>query len=647
MHTIKILPRASAGACICLIFTLIGCDEPAEHPDTTAVGAPAIHQYGYDQAINEEVGQALFKETCAQCHNGQDPRAPHTEMLRLMSADSILKSLTEGAMQLQARGLSEGDKVRVAEHLADHRIGAKAANVHSVACEGDRTSFDMDAPPAWPGWGLTPGNTRYIDRSTTSITRENVKDLTLKWSFVFPESLRVRSQPAFAGGLLIVGSHNGRVYALDEETACVRWTFQASAAVRNGIVVSAWEAGNLDAMPQAYFGDLLGYVYALDARTGELVWRDRPDTHPSATITGAPSLYRETLFVPVSSLEVIATENPQYVCCTFRGSVVAYDARTGRKKWQTYTVADKPTARGFTSVGTARLGPSGAPVWNSPAIDEARGQIVFGTGENYSSPATGTSDAIIALDMETGDLNWVFQATAGDAWNSACTSTVKGPNCPDEDGPDVDFGAGATIATTSAGRDLVIAGQKSGNVFAINPDNGELVWKTRAGRGSLSGGVHFGLAIAGDRIYVPIADVIDGSNFPGERHPGMHALDIETGRFLWRTPMQDRCNGRQFCVPGISVAATATDDLVLAGGLDGWMRIYDAATGEVLWEYDTAMKFTDVSGRIGNGGTISGGAAALVHGSTLYVSSGYAFNGMMPGNVLLAFDSNETRMKHD
>jgi polyvinyl alcohol dehydrogenase (cytochrome) len=559
-------------------------------------------------------------------------------MLRLMSAESILNALTNGAMRTQAENLSQAEKIQVAEFLADHRIGDTQTQTKPIACEGNRDRFDIDAPPTWPGWGLTPGNTRYIARSTTSITRENVNDLKLKWSFVFPEALRVRSQPAFVGGSLIVGSHNGRVYALDEETACVRWTFQASAAVRNGIVVSTWEAGDQTARPLAYFGDLLGYVYALDARTGKLVWRDRPDTHPNATITGAPSLYRDTLFVPVSSLEVIAAANPKYVCCNFRGSVVAYDARTGGRRWQTYSVSEQPTARGLTSVGTARRGPSGAPVWNSPAIDEARGQIVFGTGENYSSPATGTSDAIIALDMETGGLNWVFQATAGDAWNTACGGAVSGPNCPEEDGPDMDFGAGATLATTSKGLDLVIAGQKSGDIFAINPDNGVLVWQTSAGRGSLSGGVHFGLAIGDDRVYVPIADVIDGTNFPGERHPGMHALDIETGRFLWRTPMQDRCEGRQYCVPGISVAATATHDLVFAGGLDGWMRIYDAATGEVLWKYDTATTFTDASGRSGNGGTISGGAAALVHGSTLYVSSGYAFNGMMPGNVLLAFD---------
>jgi polyvinyl alcohol dehydrogenase (cytochrome) len=607
----------------------MGCTESSE---------PTVHRYGYDQAIHEEAGAKLFNETCAGCHDGQDRHAPHTAMLRLMSAESILHALTEGAMQQQSQGLSIDDKTRVAEYLADHRIGDKQSYSEPIACQGDAAEFDMTALPVWPGWGLTPGNTRYIDPSKTSLNRDNVKNLKLKWAFTFPEALRVRSQPALAGGALIVGSHNGRVYALDEETACVRWTFNAVAAVRNGIVVSPWQIDDPDAQPLAFFGDLLGYVYALDARSGELVWRDRPDPHPNATMTGAPTLYGDTLFVPVSSLEVIAAGNPQYVCCTFRGSVIAYHAASGTKKWQTYSVHETPTSQGVTSVGTASLGPSGAPVWNSPAIDEERGQILFGTGENYSSPATGTSDSIFAVDMETGKVNWVFQATAGDAWNGACGRTFKGPNCPKEDGPDVDFGAGATIATTNSGRDLVIAGQKSGSVFAIDPNNGKLIWKTKAGRGSLSGGVHFGLAIAGNRVYVPIADVIDGSDFPGERHPGMHALDMETGEFLWRTAMEDRCNGRPFCLPGISVAATATDELVLAGGLDGWMRIYDALSGAVLWEYDTTVNVGDISGIQGTGGAMGGGAAALAHGNNLYVSSGYGFGGMMPGNVLLAFE---------
>jgi polyvinyl alcohol dehydrogenase (cytochrome) len=642
-------PATLIGACLAAAFVLAlaGCSEPAPEADTPTAAPTAandrsgVHEYGYQQSITEEAGQAVYEEVCADCHDGGDFRAPHKSMVRLMSAQSIYKALTQGAMQLQGADLADEDKIRVAEYLADQRIGDITNVPEPAMCTGEAAEFDMNEPPVFPGWGLTRGNARYVDSSKTTLTRDNVKNLKLKWSFAFPEALRVRSQPALAGGALIVGSHNGKVYALDRESACVRWTFNASADVRNGIVVSPWEAGDKNAQPLAFFGDLLGYVYAVDARNGELIWRDRPDTHPNATMTGAPTLYNDTLYVPVSSLEVITTRNPEYECCTFRGSVVAYEARTGTKKWQTYSVADEPSPLGVTSVGTTRLGPSGAPIWNSPAVDEHRGQIVFGTGENYSSPATGTSDAIIAVDMETGNVNWVFQGTAGDAWNGACSSLGgdhNGPNCPEEDGPDVDFGAGATFNTTSDGRDLVIAGQKSGSVFAINPDNGELVWKQKAGRGSLLGGINFGISVSNDKVYVPIADVIDGSDFPGDRHPGMHALDINTGEFIWRSPMEDTCNGRKFCVPGIAVATTSSDELVFAGGIDGIMRIYDADTGEVLWSFQTAKDFVDVNGATGNGGAISGGAAAVPYGNTLYVSSGYAFNGLMPGNMLFAFE---------
>ncbi len=624
--------------CLTAALVLTGCDQLSPEQETAFGDPERGHEYSYPQMIEEPRGEAVYEEYCAQCHDGGDFRAPHKSMIQLMSAESIVKALNEGAMQLQAEELSGEDRVRVAEYLADKRVGNSVGRPEPVSCTGSAAEFDFDEPPAWPGWGLTRGNTRFIDQTQTDLNRENVEGLKLKWAFAFPDALRMRSQPAIAGGALIVGSHNSNVYALDRETACIRWIFKASADVRNGIVVSDWKAGDKNAKPIAYFGDLLGYIYAVDAQTGDLVWRDKPDGHPNATITGALTLYDGTLFAPVSSLEVIAAKNPNYECCHFRGSVAADNSETGEKLWQTYAVAAEPALTGQTRVGTDSYGPSGAPVWNSPAIDIKRRQLYFGTGENYTSPPTGTSDAILALDIDTGKVKWVFQGTSGDAWNTACSEPVKGPNCPVEDGPDVDFAAGATLATTSDGQDLVVAGQKSGMVFAIDPDSGAWVWKTKVGRGSLLGGVHFGLAIAGDKVFVPIADVKDVTNFPGERHPGLHALDLKTGAFLWRTPMEDRCNGRQFCIPGISVAITATPDLVLSGGLDGRIEIYDGETGKVLWTYDTARNFVDVSGAPGFGGAISGGAAPLIYGKTLYVSSGYAFNGLMPGNVLLAFE---------
>lgn len=645
----------NTGLACSLLLALAACEESIQPQNASpqASERAEYHTYGYGRNLDEPAGEAVYEENCAGCHDGGVNRGPHKSMIRLMSAESIYKALTEGTMQMQAENLSHEDRVHVAEYLADKRIGAGHIQPSPDVCADDASDLDMVQPPAWSGWGLSRGNTRYITPAQTSLTRDNVDTLKLKWAFAFPDALRVRSQPAIAGGAVIAGSHNGNVYALDQETACVKWVFSATAEVRNGIVISPWEAGDQIAQPVAYFGDLIGYVYAVNARTGELLWRDRPDAHPSATMTGAPTLHDGVLYVPISSLEVNPAMNPDYECCTFRGSIVAYDTATGTKKWQAYSVFEEPAPAGVTSAGTTRMAPSGAPIWNSPAIDEKRRQILFGTGENYSSPATATSDAIIAVDMETGTVNWVFQATENDAWNTACVkggmttagkASESGPNCPEENGPDVDFGAGATLASTSDGRELVIAGQKSGTVYALDPLTGELVWATKVGRGSLLGGVNFGLASANGKVYVPIADVQDGSGddpsgfFSGERHPGLHALDMATGEILWRSPMKDTCDGRDYCVPGIAVAITATDQLVFAGGIDGMMRIYDTATGDVLWQYQTAREFTDVKGAKGNGGAISGGAGAVAYGNTLYVSSGYAFNGLMPGNMLLAFE---------
>ena len=644
-------------SCIALI-ALAGCTETESDAKSTAnmdlnPEANDIHRY-LNAVIIEKEGEALYEKNCASCHDGGVHRGPDKSMVALMSANSIFKALTDGVMTSQAQGLSVDDKQRVAEYLANSRLKAASNEPELTMCTGDAAKFNFNEPPTLQGWGFTSGNSHYIDSSQTSITRQNVDQLTLKWTFAFPDALRARSRPTLAAGAVFVGSHNGRVYALDQETACVRWVFSASAEVRNGLVVTPWQAGEETAEPLVFFGDLIGYVYAVNAITGELVWRDRSDGHPSSTITGAASLFDNVLYVPVSSLEVIPAFEPDYECCTFRGSVVAYDALTGTRLWQAFTT-DMPTPSGVTASGTTRMTPSGAPVWNSPTIDKQRNQIVFGTGENYTSPATGTSDAIMAVDIKTGAVNWVYQATAGDAWNTACVkggnsahptaaAATSGPNCPVENGPDVDFGAGAILATTKSGKDLILAGQKSGDVHALDPATGELIWKTKVGRGSLLGGINFGMAVANDSVFVPIADVKDGSGetpagiFVGARHPGLHAVDLNTGEMIWRSPMADTCEGKSSCLPGIAQAVAATDELVFAGGMDGVLRIYDTESGEVLWEYQTAKGFTGSNGVEGIGGSFAGGSGPVAYGNMLFASSGYAFNGLMPGNVLLAFE---------
>jgi polyvinyl alcohol dehydrogenase (cytochrome) len=285
-------------------------------------------------------------------------------------------------------------------------------------------------------------------------------------------------------------------------------------------------------------------------------------------------------------------------------------------------------------------GPSGAVVWNSPAIDAERGQLYVATGENMSSPATKTSDAVFAIDLDDGAVNWVFQATENDVWNTAC-DTDTDHSCPPEGGPDFDFGAAAILVTTSEGQDLVIAGQKSGVVHALDPDSGKLMWQTRVGRGGIQGGVHFGMAASGDTLFVPVSDMADGRTYEHPAKPGLHALDIRTGTLMWYAPAPDTCNGRNFCHPGISQAITAAGDLVYAGGMDGVVRVHDAETGDVVWEFDTTQTFATVAGTETSGGSFGGGAGPIVQNGTLILSSGYGLYNHMAGNLLLVLEAED------
>lgn len=595
-------------------------------------------------AESEHPGKAVYEGICAACHETGVPRAPSQKMLLFVAPQTIYRALTTGVMQPMAAGLSDEQKVAVVEYLTGQTL-VKQDEPDLLHCEGEAAVFDFGRPPRSSGWGMTPGNTREVPTELAGIGRDNVADLSLQWAFAFPETTRVRAQPVLAGGAVYGGSQGSYAVALDQDTGCVRWIFRARAEVRTALVVSPWEAGDETARPLVYFGDYLGNVYALDAVSGERVWDARPEEHPNATISGAPALYNGVLYVPVSSMEVTSAIRPDYECCTFRGSVVAFDARTGKQKWKTYTIAEEPTVQGKNSAGVNRYAPSGAPVWNSPAIDPKRNQLLVGTGENYSSPASDSSDSIIAMDLDTGRINWVFQATQHDAWNASCEMSDRA-NCPEEDGPDVDFGGPPAVATSSEGKDYVVAGQKSGEVWALDPHTGELIWTRKMGRGGLLGGVHFGIAVSGDRVFVPIndadlvsayAEAYDSSKWPGEPNPGLFALDLKTGETLWGWKAVDACGDRPGCKKGNDPVVTATPELVFAGSLDGHLRIHDAATGEVLWSFNTAREFTTPSGGIALGGSLEGPTGAVLQDGMLFITSGYLFNQHMPGNALLAF----------
>ncbi|ARN75503.1 PQQ-binding-like beta-propeller repeat protein [Oceanicoccus sagamiensis] len=580
-------------------------------------------------------GEALYQKHCQMCHGGRVAKAPELTLIRLMAASSVYRALDQGIMQQQGKALSDNEKVVLAEYLTGQSLNQQTV-APAPQCEGKAAEFDINAPPLAAGWSAENNNQRHYGEEVTSINAGNINQLELAWAFAYPEAIRARSQPAIAGGAVYVGSQNGSVFALDRETGCIRWTFQTTAEVRNAIVIEPWKAGE-SASPSLFFGDIAGNVYALNAVTGELRWKDRPDDHPSLTLTAAPALSDGTLYVPLSSLEVTQAADPSYACCTFRGGVAAYDAKTGNKKWVGYTIDEPPRVVGKNSIGTDQIAPSGSPVWNSPSIDTKRGVMYVGTGENYSSPANDTSDAILALSLKDGSIVWRQQMTGGDAWNMGC-ETKERVNCPPEDGPDYDFGAATIIATNSAGKDIVLAGQKSGEVFGLDPDQGgKILWRNKVGRGGIQGGVHFGMTVEGDTLYAPMSDFYGGPRWPGEAYPGMFALDITTGKQLWFTKTPDICDGKKFCDSGLSAAASSIPGAAVGGSMDGHLRAYDSKTGKIIWDFDSAVEFAALNGNKAMGGSMGGATGPVFNKDMLFVNSGYGIYFHMPGNVLLAF----------
>ena len=621
---------------ILLVLLMAACEKSA--------GPVTVDAEPVEQAVTVAVphpGEAPYMDNCASCHDQPMYKAPSRFFLMMSGPKNILAAMNEGVMMEQASALDAATREAIAEYVSAQSLADAGEDKTPPMCDESR-QFDASRVPASAGWGVDLANTRFQPGQTGGLSVTDVADLEVKWAFAYPNAIKARSQPVYGGGAIYFGSQDGTVRALDAETGCLRWSYKAAAEVRNALVISPWSADDKEADPVLYFGDLLARAYAVKARTGELVWKTRVDEHRDATMTGTPSLVGDRLFVPVSSLEVVAALDPGYACCTFRGSVVALNATTGELIWKTYTIEETPFEAAKNSAGTAILAPSGAPVWTSPTIDVKRGQLYVGTGENYSSPADGNSDAIIAFDMQTGEKKWVSQQTSGDAWNTGCLIefTTDDANCPEENGPDYDFGSSPMLVTLPDGRDIVVGGQKSAAAMGIDPDTGETLWKTQIGRGGVQGGVHFGLAAEGSRVYVPINDMaypedITRYKFKVPAKPGMYAVDASNGELIWSTPAPEVCGDLDSCDSGISHAISAIPGAVIAGHMDGRLRIYSGDSGEILWELNTLQDFETVSGETARGGSFSGGGPTVANGM-IYVNSGYGIYNHMPGNVLLA-----------
>ena len=606
---------------------------------TASIALPIVSQQIHAAV---DPGELLYQKHCSQCHEGNVPRAPHNIVFRMSQPEHILAALNDGVMKQQAIELSSAERVQVANYLAGSEDITNIDRAPLMCSEP--LSISKGETTAVSAWGVGEKNHRFIDGDTAGLSRENVSGLQLKWAFDFPGATRTRSQPTLYDDIIYVGSQHGTVYAIDLDSGCVHWSFQADAEVRSAISI----APPVNDTPLTlYFGDIAGSVYSINGVDGALVWRSHLDDHPDAVITGSPRLYDGRLFVPMSSREWATAADPNYACCTFRGGIAAFSAVDGKLLWKNFSIPEKPVDTGQRNpLDIPIVGPSGAPIWNSPTVDAKRGLLYVGTGESYTSPAHDNSDAVLAFAIETGELVWSKQLTAKDAWNMSCFIGAS-YNCPEEDGPDMDIGAPPLLISLSSGKDILVVGQKNGFVYGMDPDNkGDIIWSRKVGLGGYAGGIHWGMATDGKTVYAPNADTDFIGRFDSERFPGVFALDAETGKQLWYTKAEEDCreNEKPACDAGVSAAATAVPGLVFAGGFDGQLRAYDSETGKVLWSYQTNRTFTSVAGRDAHGGSIESDGPIAYRGHLL-VNSGYLFGDRMPGNVLLNFALPDSKIK--
>jgi polyvinyl alcohol dehydrogenase (cytochrome) len=567
---------------------------------------------------------ALFETKCAVCHReGNDMRAPEPDDLRVMSKSYILAALQSGRMKWEAKSLSKAEKSALAEYLGQSGLVASAKL--SGYCARD---LDPPAnPPIWAGWGVDLHNTRFQHAFSARLDRDAVKNLKLKWAFGFPGAAATFGQPTSFAGKLFVGSEDGTVYALDAASGCTWWTFHASTTVKTAISI-----GNQGRT--AFFGDTNGSVYAVNVADGAVVWNVHPDPHPAARITGSPLLVGRRLYVPISSGEEGAAADPHYPCCTFRGSLVALDTASGKQVWRTYTIDDSARPTRKSAQGVQYFGPSGAAIWSPPTADLKRHVIYVATGNNYSAPPSAGSDSVIAIDMRSGKKLWHRQFTPKDLWNSGCVAEQK-DNCPDDRGDDFDFGSPPMLRTRADGRDILLLAQKSGMVYALDPDQrGKILWQSRIGHGGPLGGIQWGGATDGRYAYYPLSDNEDNNPLAGG---GLFALDLRSGKPVWyAAPPKPACVGAFGCSAAQMAPPTAIPGVVFAGSLDGHLRAYDSRDGSVIWDFNTAREFRTTNGVKAHGGSLNGSGPTIV-GGMVFVNTGYT--NAMDGNVLLAFSA--------
>ena len=673
---------ALSSSLLVLSLALVGAQTPPPQtpvPGPTPGGAPAAPPSQAPGALgappvgarlSESMGAGQYYTNCASCHESttEGHQAPRTAVLKQMTPERIYEVLTTGTMRGNAANVTDADKRLISEWLGGRRIDTERVGGAMPNTCASNAAVTLTGP-TWNGWGVDYRNSRAQSAKAAGLTPGQVSRLELKWAFAFPGATALYSQ-TYVDGRLYVTSNAGYVYSLDADSGCVHWAYQPQAAVRSSFTVGKPSATSTRVL--VYFGDIHGMAYALDATTGEVVWKVQTDPHPLARITGTPVLFENRLYVPVTSLEEPESGQADYACCDFRGLVTALDAATGKAIWKTYTITETPKVVGKNSRGKDMLAPSGAGVWVTPALDVKRRALYFGTGNAFSGQPK-TSNAVMAMNIDTGKILWSMQALPFDTWHNGCVQNIPGrrggggpggagrggapgaggagrgaapgagapgrggppagrggappyppENCPAVLGPDWDFSASSVLATVG-GRDLVISPQKQGLIWAVDPVTGAVVWKADVAR-EIAGGrgeTLFGAALDDEHIYFGLIS------------SGHLALDLKTGEEDWWVPLPSPA-GRE-AKRGVVGAVTLIPGVLLSAARDGMIRATSSKTGQILWQYDAAKEFTTVNGVPGLGGSGASGGPIVANGM-MFVGMGYpGFQSGDGGNVLLAF----------
>jgi polyvinyl alcohol dehydrogenase (cytochrome) len=583
------------------------------------------------------VGARVYQARCASCHDKPVERAPSRQALADLTAAQVRAVLSEGIMRPMSEGLSILEVVSVSSYLGQRKAGsAGGVTFEAPLCKQPAAPLTVNDSD-WNGWGRE--GTQHRFQPAPGLKASQLRRLKLKWTMSYAGGRT--GQATVVGGRVFFNTSSGAVYSLDARTGCAYWRFDAESATRSTIVIGALPGSEPGAVGKpryaAYFTDWTRSTYAVDAETGALLWKTRVDEQNGVQMTGSPTLHDGVLYVPVSSAEEALAMADDYECCKFRGAVVAVNAIDGSVLWKTYMTPEPAKPFRKNTKGVQMYGPAGAAIWSAPTIDARRGLVYVATGDSYTDVELPLSDAIVAMDLKTGDIRWAHQLTKGDNYIIGCSGARRRANCPTVVGPDYDFGASPILHTLPGGRQLILLGQKSSEVYALDPDaQGALVWKHRLSSGGSLGGIEFSIVADTANVYAPVADIFSATKDP---KPGISAFRIADGKHLWTTPSPALpCHWQtRYCHPALSQAASAIPGAVFAGAMNGRFRAYSAKTGKVIWEYDTGgSEVTTVSGRPARGSVMDGAGPTIANGM-VYVTSGYQGRSGTPGQVLMAF----------